>query len=280
MEGSPPRIRSTNRRPSAAIPMKSFARAVNRILRRQGIVVRRRRYPQPRKSDVSLEERKALAAKIDAYVAANPQSSGPCSRATLETYLHYTRLAFYQNVVQLCREAGVEFADRDVADIGTGMGYLCRVIKRSFPTARVSGYDQCAVRLSFARALCEDVEFGTCDLMDVDGSFDVVLLMEVLEHLSEPEKAVQKLLSLVRPRGWVVITVPNGREDNYVGHINFWSPESWRHFIEINLSRDFQPTFASTRNGNNFVAIRRIAGSVGEAYGEAGAQVSSGSLPE
>jgi 2-polyprenyl-3-methyl-5-hydroxy-6-metoxy-1,4-benzoquinol methylase len=239
--------------------MISLTRTFNRLLRQQGIFIRRSRYPRPRKSQVRSEERRYLAGRIDEFLAQNPHKTGPTCRRSLEDYLHFSRLAFYHDVMSLCRDAGVEFNDRDVADVGTGVGYLCRIIKLQSPSARVRGFDLSAPRLEFARFLCPDVEFRTCDLMDVDGTYDVVFLMEVLEHMNEPETVLQKLLSLVRPQGWAVITVPNGREDHYLLHVNFWSPESWRHFIEINVGKEFRPTFGSTRNGNNFVAIRSEA---------------------
>jgi len=239
--------------------MISLARTVNRFLRRRGVIIRRSRFPLPRKRDVDPEELRLLASTVDRFVSEHGDE-GATRRKSLEEYLTFTRLAFYHNVIALCREAGVEFDNRDVADIGTGFGYLCRLIRRESPTARIFGFDLSSERLKFARALCEDGTYQVRELMQMDGSFDVVFLTEVLEHLPEPEEALQKLLSLIRFDGWVVLTVPNGREDNVLNHINFWSPESWRHFIELNIGPEFQPTFGQVRNGNNFVAIRRVAG--------------------
>jgi len=39
---------------------------------------------------------------------------------------------------------------------------------------------------------------------------------------------------MVKDKGILLITVPNGRNDTFAGHINFWSPESWDVFIEEN----------------------------------------------
>jgi 2-polyprenyl-3-methyl-5-hydroxy-6-metoxy-1,4-benzoquinol methylase len=238
--------------------MASVKSSVSIFLRQHGVIVRRSRYPTPRRTDVGAGELKALDGIIDRYLAETAGGRGWANRNTLRDYLHFTRLAFYHDALRLCREAGVDFADRDVADIGTGAGYLCRLIKEEYPTARVSGFDNDAGKLSFARAICKDAEFQACDLMEITSTFDVVFLMEVLEHLDEPEAVLGKILSLVRPNGWAVLTVPNGREDNFIHHVNFWSPESWQHFIRHNLPGGCQPSFAIAKNGNNFVAIRRM----------------------
>jgi len=41
---------------------------------------------------------------------------------------------------------------------------------------------------------------------------------------------------MLRPKGSLLITVPNGRLDTFDGHINFWSPESWEVFIKKNTA--------------------------------------------
>jgi 2-polyprenyl-3-methyl-5-hydroxy-6-metoxy-1,4-benzoquinol methylase len=40
--------------------------------------------------------------------------------------------------------------------------------------------------------------------------FDVVVLSEVLEHLEEPGRALRSIATVLRPRGRLIITVPNG----------------------------------------------------------------------
>jgi len=53
-----------------------------------------------------------------------------------------------------------------------------------------------------------------------------------LEHLLYPARALKQILGILEPSGMVLLTVPNGRIDNFGGHINFWSPESWKVFLE------------------------------------------------
>lgn len=50
----------------------------------------------------------------------------------------------------------------------------------------------------------------TCDILDIPAKFasDVVLCTEVLEHVPDPVRALEKMAHLVKPGGSLVVTVP------------------------------------------------------------------------
>jgi len=58
-----------------------------------------------------------------------------------------------------------------------------------------------------------EIEFrpGNVFGLDLPDAFDVVLLLEVIEHVAHPEELLRKAAGLVRPGGHVVLTTPNGR---------------------------------------------------------------------
>ncbi len=87
--------------------------------------------------------------------------------------------------------------------------------------------------------------------------------MDVLEHLLYPDRALRHLMDMVAPEGTLMLAVPNGRYDHFAGHINFWSPESWRVFLEVN-SPGWQIETGVTGNGRlagtqhvNYAILRR-----------------------
>ena len=50
-----------------------------------------------------------------------------------------------------------------------------------------------------------------CDITSIpakDSSFDAVMCTEVLEHVPDPVKALNELVRLVRPDGWLILTAP------------------------------------------------------------------------
>lgn len=159
-------------------------------------------------------------------------------------YLSERRLAFFRDLLDRCEAHGVRADGRSAGDVGAGTGWLLRLLHQRAPTARLAGYDSYAEILRLARHLCPQGTFVECDaLAGVDARHDVVFCTEVLEHLAQPADALRTLLAMLAPGGTLVLTVPDGRRDSfpalepypngrgYWGHINFWSPESWRLFV-------------------------------------------------
>jgi SAM-dependent methyltransferase len=103
-----------------------------------------------------------------------------------------------------------------IAEVGCGTGY-----RVTFPL-RLEGKDVIGIdidgpsirlgRTLFEQAGLDPGLLVNADLEDVAGSFDVVILSEVLEHLSDEDRC--DLLAIVReklvPGGRVLVTVPNG----------------------------------------------------------------------
>lgn len=88
-----------------------------------------------------------------------------------------------------------------------------------------------------------------------DNSFDLVFLLEVLEHLARPETALAELSRIVKDDGYLVVGVPreplwcalNLARGKYVkslgntpGHVNHWSSLGLKHLV----SRHFGPVLA------------------------------------
>jgi 2-polyprenyl-3-methyl-5-hydroxy-6-metoxy-1,4-benzoquinol methylase len=55
-----------------------------------------------------------------------------------------------------------------------------------------------------------NVRFATIDALDDEAPFDLVIASEVLEHVDDPPAILDRLRSLTRPGGRLVVTVPNG----------------------------------------------------------------------
>lgn len=108
-----------------------------------------------------------------------------------------------------------------VLDIGCSQGVVSLILGRESCT--VVGLDvEAGVIEAAQQALREEsepvrqrVSFRVADAFAADfepGSFDTVILGEVLEHLSNPERLLERVCQWLRPGGRVVISVPHGYE--------------------------------------------------------------------
>jgi SAM-dependent methyltransferase len=59
-----------------------------------------------------------------------------------------------------------------------------------------------------ASAKAEAVKGDALDLPWVDGTFDCVIASEILEHVPEDERAIDELVRVLKPGGWLAVTVP------------------------------------------------------------------------
>lgn len=96
-------------------------------------------------------------------------------------------------------------------DVGCGDGRLAREIKQVLPHVVVHGCDLSAVALDRAQGLDRRyvMDLNVERLPESDGSLDLVIASEVIEHLIEPGRAIAEFHRVVRPGGHVLITVPN-----------------------------------------------------------------------
>lgn len=215
-----------------------FARRGYRIVRSESDV----RY---RPTSVDARNAASLLHEILPVVQHNALTGEWPTPEFLERYFDASRLAMARLLLDQCDAEDVEITDKRVLDIGCHAGSLLRLMHARYPEASLFGCDISEVKLAMAKRACPDAELFFSSLSDLPQSsrYDVVFLMEVLEHTVDPEAVVRRLLDIVSAGGTLVLTVPDGRKDqfpakeynaefdSYSGHINFWSPESWNYFL-------------------------------------------------
>lgn len=123
-----------------------------------------------------------------------------------------------------------------VLDVGCGSGTLLAELDRQGAVAYGIDIDSKAVeaaRRAGARNVdCVSIPDFVGKPPDI-GGFDFILLMDVLEHLTDPRQALQGLASLLAPGGKIVGTVPN-RDRLLAAWINTDLPP--HHFLRFDES--------------------------------------------
>jgi len=100
-----------------------------------------------------------------------------------------------------------DVAGRRSLDIGCGMAYFtCELRKRG---AEVTGIDSSNASISFAKGRFPDLDLRVHSAYDLKSfdveSFDLVTLIDVIEHLSDPQKVVEGIHRVLKPDGRLVL---------------------------------------------------------------------------
>lgn len=102
--------------------------------------------------------------------------------------------------------------DKKVLEIGPSTGYVSRVLVAN--GCRVTGIELDPEAAAKAEEACERVVVGDVESMDLEGelgdeTFDVALFGDVLEHLKDPLRVLERVRPFLRPGGYVVASIPN-----------------------------------------------------------------------
>jgi ubiquinone/menaquinone biosynthesis C-methylase UbiE len=100
-----------------------------------------------------------------------------------------------------------------VLDAGAGEGYW----RNLFAHTHYRTQDNCT---GYTGCDYSHLDYN-CDITNIpvdDSSFDVILLTEVLEHLSEPFLALKELNRILKKGGYLYLTAPQGWEEHLSPH--------------------------------------------------------------
>jgi len=119
-----------------------------------------------------------------------------------------------------------------ILDVGCFCGGSGRWLKARFPHCGISGIEMLDSAAAIAAEAYDHVITGPIEQIDfaanglTPGSMDAIIAADVLEHLYNPWKALQRLRPLLAPGGAIYISVPNIRNLNILvglakGHWNY-----------------------------------------------------------
>lgn len=138
----------------------------------------------------------------------------------------------FEELLSLLREQRIDLSGKNVVDVGCGNGLFLKMLSENYDLGSQTGMEYVDSALEVAGKVNPGAEYILHNIEDpFPRRFDAVFCTEVLEHVPRPGRAMNNLLGMLNAPGVLCLTVPNGRLDQYEGHINFWSPESWKVFI-------------------------------------------------
>ncbi len=96
-------------------------------------------------------------------------------------------------------------------DVGCGLGYFSEAMQNLGADVTSVDLGSDMVRLTAERVGCKALVADALNLTSVfnEGSFDVVLSSECIEHTPDPLKAVEQMSKVLAPGGWLALSTPN-----------------------------------------------------------------------
>jgi 2-polyprenyl-3-methyl-5-hydroxy-6-metoxy-1,4-benzoquinol methylase len=153
----------------------------------------------------------------------------------------------YLGRLQIVFEALEKISFGSLLDVGCGDGRFLAEMQKRLPGRRYCGIDISSAAIDWARRMAPGISFKAGDITagDIDERFDVVTLLDVIEHIPQAElvQFIRAASASLRPGGSMVLTVPhtNMRPDSrHYQHFNQRTLDSLlgaefigRHFIHF-----------------------------------------------
>jgi ubiquinone/menaquinone biosynthesis C-methylase UbiE len=154
---------------------------------------------------------------------------------------------FMSALDRMLDRATADRTPRRILEVGVGEGVVTQRLTERFPEVPVVGIDlpdpELARRWGPGRWSCSFAD--ATRLPFADATFDLVLAIEVLEHVPVPDRALREIQRVCRrdlvasvpfEPIWRVGNVARGRYvrdlGNTPGHVNHWTRRSFRRFVD------------------------------------------------
>lgn len=143
-------------------------------------------------------------------------------------------------------------------EVGSGLGHLVAQLEDTFQT---SGMDLNHWAVKQSRAVVGTSSLQTASAQELpykDGSFNVVIIKHIVEHLPDPQQALNEIGRVTEPGGILILATPNlgsllkpWKGDAWIGyqdptHISLKEPSEWLGLIRgagFELQRVFSDGF-------------------------------------
>ena len=105
---------------------------------------------------------------------------------------------------------------RNILDIGSGQGIITCEIARRLPQSKVVGIDILEHLVERDNRVAKKIGLENCrfevmDIMNMDfeNRFDLVVTVDILEHIDDDDRALQQFRKVLKPGGELLLHVPS-----------------------------------------------------------------------
>jgi 2-polyprenyl-6-hydroxyphenyl methylase / 3-demethylubiquinone-9 3-methyltransferase len=159
--------------------------------------------------------------------------------------LNPVRLAYIRDMIDMhwqSDEHGFKpLAGKTALDVGCGAGLLAEPLARL--GAQVTAVDAAPELIDGARDHAAGqglpIDYRAVGVESVDGKFDLVTAMEVIEHVAEPQDFIDDLAARLAPGGLIILSTPN--------------KTAWSRLLTITLAEGFGQIPRGTHDFDKFI---------------------------
>jgi 2-polyprenyl-3-methyl-5-hydroxy-6-metoxy-1,4-benzoquinol methylase len=154
---------------------------------------------------------------------------------------------FTRTVMGMVKSTGA----RQILDVGCGEGYFSRLFAREGIKVKAVDVSDKVIEIARSMTAPGTVTYEARGISALSAERDrseMVAGLEIMEHVTDPEAALDKIASLAAP--YVILSVPNEplwrilnmargryltRLGNTPGHLQHWSPAAFERFVSTRV---------------------------------------------
>ena len=191
-----------------------------------------------------------VASEIEQFAAHAGDWWDPDGSEAMLHKLNPVRLAYVRDMVDqhwaLDEQGFKPLAGKSALDVGCGAGLLAEPLARL--GAQVTALDASAELIEVARKHADGqglaIDYRAVPVEQVDGRFDLVTSMEVIEHVADPAAFVGALAKRLAPGGLLIMSTPNAT--------------AWSRLLTITIAEGIGAVPKGTHDFGKFIAPERM----------------------
>lgn len=171
--------------------------------------------------------------------------------------LNPVRLCYVRDMIDMHWQADEHgfkpLEGKTALDVGCGAGLLAEPLSRL--GAKVTAVDAALELIEVAKAHAEGqglaIDYRAVGVEDLDGQFDLVTSMEVIEHVADPQQFIHDLAARLAPGGLMILSTPN--------------KTAWSKLLTITLAEGLGQIPKGTHDFDRFIDCETMRGLLAQA---------------
>lgn len=149
-------------------------------------------------------------------------------------------------ILDIVRKLAKNNQSFSLLEIGSGAGFLMTFLEAEYPNAKLTGveYDERLIPVIKSKVKRAKIVQGNAEEFNFENEkFDLIVSLQVIEHLYEPEQMIERVKKHLKPGGTFVYTTPNPEglgaklmKDKWHGyredHVSMKGVDEWKALTE------------------------------------------------